>query len=280
MEEIERAIEKRTSQVEIRRAKILAMKCEESLVEKRGHVISIIQTFQRNRDVFLESCIADIWSLKIPSEEKVWQALAPKQAISRDEIAMAQGLQVPPHILINVRLQLLRTRIDQLKQFVAQIEQAAAHMSRVSRRMMADNSFGDRIFIGHGGSHEWLKLEKFLKERLNLTVDEFNRVSIAGTHNIDRLKQMLDQAMFAILVMTAEDQQADHKMHARLNVIHEAGLFQGRLDFEGAIILLEDGCEEFSNIEGLGQIRFPKGNIEAGFEEIRRVLEDRGIIPG
>ncbi len=45
---------------------------------------------------------------------------------------------------------------------------------------------------------------------------------------------------------------------ARMNVIHEAGLFQGRLGFTKAILLLEDGCSEFSNIQGLGQIRFPK----------------------
>jgi hypothetical protein len=29
----------------------------------------------------------------------------------------------------------------------------------------------------------------------------------------------------------------------------------------------------------LGQIRFPKGNISAKFEEIRNVLEREGIIP-
>jgi predicted nucleotide-binding protein len=66
-------------------------------------------------------------------------------------------------------------------------------------------------------------------------------------------------------------------MNARLNVIHEAGLFQGRLGFQKAIILLEEGCEEFSNIHGLGQIRFPDGNISAKFEEIRKVLEREGI---
>jgi hypothetical protein len=35
---------------------------------------------------------------------------------------------------------------------------------------------------------------------------------------------------------------------------HEVGLFQGRLGFEKAIVLLEDGCEEFSNIKGLVQM--------------------------
>jgi predicted nucleotide-binding protein len=78
--------------------------------------------------------------------------------------------------------------------------------------------------------------------------------------------------------MTAEDEQVDGNKRARMNVIHEAGLFQGRLGFTRAIVLLEDGCEEFSNIQGLGQIRYPRGNIKAAFEEIRQVLEREGII--
>src|SRR3954469_22299579 len=94
-----------------------------------------------------------------------------------------------------------------------------------------------------------------------------------------RLQQMLDNAWFAFLIMTAEDEHADSTQHARENVIHEAGLFQGRLGFERAIILLEDSCSEFSNVHGLGQIRFPKGNISAKFEEIRSVLERERIIP-
>jgi predicted nucleotide-binding protein len=89
---------------------------------------------------------------------------------------------------------------------------------------------------------------------------------------------MLEAAAVALIVMTAEDEQRDGKVRARENVVHEAGLFQGRLGFTKAIILLEDGCEEFSNIKGLGHIRFPKGNISACFEEIRRVLEREGLI--
>ena len=89
---------------------------------------------------------------------------------------------------------------------------------------------------------------------------------------------MLDEAAIAFLVMTAEDEQKDGKIQARMNVIHEAGLFQGRLGFSKAIIVLEEGCEEFTNIQGLGQIRFPKGKIKAAFEEVRQVLEREGLI--
>lgn len=134
------------------------------------------------------------------------------------------------------------------------------------------------MFIGHGRSLIWRELKDFLEDRLKLPVDEFNRVPIARVTNIARLGEMLDAAAVAFLVMTAEDEQVDGTVRARENVIHEAGLFQGKLGFTKAIVLLEEGCSEFSNIHGLGQIRFPKGNIKAAFEEVRLVLEREQVI--
>ena len=139
-------------------------------------------------------------------------------------------------------------------------------------------SIGTNVFIGHGRSQDWRELKDFISDKLKLPWDEFNRVPVAGVTNIARLAEMLGQACMAFLVMTAEDEQTDGTLHARENVIHEAGLFQGKLGFEKAIILLEEGCQEFSNIHGLGQIRFPKGNIKAAFENIREVLEREGIL--
>jgi len=51
---------------------------------------------------------------------------------------------------------------------------------------------------------------------------------------------MMNHAGIALLVLTAEDETADGKEVARQNVVHEAGLFQGRLGFARAIILLEE----------------------------------------
>ncbi len=137
---------------------------------------------------------------------------------------------------------------------------------------------GKKIFIGHGRSLIWLELKNHLQDSLKLKVDEFNSSATAGISTADRLKEMLHNAAFAFLVMTAEDEQPDGKFNARPNVIHEAGLFQGRLGFEKAIVLLEDGCEEFSNIHGIGQIRFPPGNISAKFHQIREVLEREKVL--
>jgi predicted nucleotide-binding protein len=135
-----------------------------------------------------------------------------------------------------------------------------------------------KIFIGHGRSRAWKELKDLLADRLHLEYDEFNRTSAAGRSNKERLEEMLDAAHFAFLVMTAEDEHADGTRHARENVIHEAGLFQGRLGFERAIILLEDGCSAFSNVDGVGQIRFPAAGLLAKSEEIREVLEREKII--
>lgn len=135
-----------------------------------------------------------------------------------------------------------------------------------------------RVFIGHGGgSLVWYQLKDFLCERLGLPWSEFNSEAAAGISTTERLQTLLEDADFAFLVMTAEDGHADGSTHARENVVHEIGLFQGKLGFKRAIILLEQGCAKFSNIHGLTYIEFPKGNLKPAFEEIRRVLEREGL---
>jgi hypothetical protein len=141
------------------------------------------------------------------------------------------------------------------------------------------SSTGQKVFIGHGRSLVWLELKDFTEGRLHLAVDEFNRAPAAGLFTGERIEAMLNDARFALLVMTGEDEQLDGKVRARENVVHEAGLFQGRLGFKRAIILLEEGCDAFSNIDGLTVIKFPKGKIGAAFEDIRRTLERETIIP-
>jgi predicted nucleotide-binding protein len=136
---------------------------------------------------------------------------------------------------------------------------------------------GTKIFIGHGHSPVWLELKDFIV-KLGLPYDEFNAESAAGKTITERLTNMLDNAAFAFLVLTAEDEQPSGNMRARMNVIHEAGLFQGRLGFEKAIILLEEGCEEFSNIKGLVHISFRRGAIRSIFEDVRDVLKRESIL--
>jgi predicted nucleotide-binding protein len=83
---------------------------------------------------------------------------------------------------------------------------------------------------------------------------------------------MLSKSSFAILVITGEDDTGAGKVRARQNVVHEAGLFQGKLGFQRAIVLLEEGVEEFSNMQGIEYIPFKKGAIKETFGDVLATL--------
>lgn len=151
-------------------------------------------------------------------------------------------------------------------------------MNRLSSaRPVPARGQGTAVFIGHGRSLLWRELKDFIQDRLGLAWDEFNRVPVPGITNIARLAEMLDSAAIAFLVLTAEDEQADGSVVARQNVVHEAGLFQGRRVHESHCSS-RTGCAEFSNIHGLGQIRFPTGRIAPAFEDVRQVLARESLL--
>lgn len=135
------------------------------------------------------------------------------------------------------------------------------------------------VFIGHGRRADWEKIRNHISKKHHLKVEEFNVSPTAGFTTVERLKEMLESASFAILVMTAEDRQRHGGLKARQNVVHEIGLFQGRLGFPRAIVVKEHGIEEFSNIKGLTYISFKKGRIDDAMAEIDRVLLRERVIP-
>lgn len=201
------------------------------------------------------------------------------QFMTRDTLALSQGIKPPHHVVISCRLASLASAFRQIDELGSIAETCANYVRQKGAQAKTGILADGTVFIGHGRSADWKNLSMFLGDRLKLKWDEFNREPTAGLSIKERLENMLGQANFAFLVMTAEDQHADSTLHARENVIHEIGLFQGRLGFNRAIILLEDGCNEFSNIHGVGQLRYPKGYISATFEDIRRVLEREGVLP-
>lgn len=129
-----------------------------------------------------------------------------------------------------------------------------------------------RLFIGHGHSAQWKDLKDHLHEKHGYHVEAYEIGARAGHAIRDILEDMLTRSSFALLIMTAEDEDAEGKLRARQNVIHELGLFQGRLGFARAIVLLEEGTEEFSNIAGINQIRYGRGNIKETFGEVLATL--------
>lgn len=134
------------------------------------------------------------------------------------------------------------------------------------------------VFIGHGRNPLWARLQLFLEKSLGLSTVSYESESRAGESIIPILESMLDQSTFAVLILTAEDETSSGNKRARQNVIHEAGLFQGRLGFKKAILLRQEGTEDFSNVAGLQYISFSGEKIEQTFWELREVLVREGQV--
>lgn len=128
------------------------------------------------------------------------------------------------------------------------------------------------VFIGHGHNPCWKELKDHLQEQHDIKVVAYETGARAGHSIRDILEQMVFESSFALLVFTGEERQEDGAWRARQNVIHEAGLFQGRLGFSRAIILLEDGVDELSNVQGVQHIRFSKNNIKEVFGDVLATL--------
>lgn len=139
-------------------------------------------------------------------------------------------------------------------------------------------SKGSKIFIGHGRSKLWARVKIYLKEDLGLDTLAFEDESRASESIVNILEEFLEKSSFAVLIMTAEDDTLEGKIRARQNVVHEAGLFQGRLGFGNVIILKQDNIEGFSNIAGLQYISFSKDNIEQTFYDLQRKMKKLGLI--
>lgn len=214
------------------------------------------------------------------SAEQLFSSMVPKgRQFTHDMRAMQGGFRCPPHLQAKINVLVSLSYGEQLKKLGVELSSLVKYLRLV--KDMSGNTIAKRsgkIFIGHGNSEEWKNLKDFLADRLSLTWDEFNREPNAGRTTKERLESMLDDACFAFLVMTGEDETGDGRLVARQNVVHEIGLFQGRLGFNRAIVLLEESCEEFSNIVGLTQIRFPRGKLLAKSEDIRRVLEREKLL--
>ncbi len=243
-------------------------------------LLSIFQLGCFPIDDFVTKIRNDIEGLKPLSKTDVIKIYTPKQIVTRDQYAREGGCQTPPHYLTIATCLSVKCNVDLFEKLGKLYEKLAKHLQLQIETTNGEVMTKGNIFIGHGNSEVWREFKDFIQDRLQLKWDEFNRVPIAGKTNISRLSEMLNQASFAFLIMTAEDKTPEGKLNARLNVVHEAGLFQGKLGFDRAIILLEEGCEEFSNIHGLGQIRFSKGNIKSAYEDVRRTLISSGLLGG
>ena len=258
---------------------------EEAVLEfttQKLNVTSIFEAHKDSADRFLKRLREDLEKLSILDKTqiitRIFQRSRNVRTLTKDTLALNQGIWTPPHFSLLSEALSIQHTIEQVADLAKISRQAGSHLSRQRHQQRQADAIGTNVFIGHGRSPLWRDLKDFIEQQLNLPADTFNRVPVAGVIDVARLSEMMRSAAVALLVVTGDDSPSGGEAHSRMNAVHEAGLFQGRLGFSRAIILLEDGCETFDGIAGLGAIRFPKGDIRPVFDEIREVLDREGVL--
>jgi len=182
-------------------------------------------------------------------------------------VPTGQGAAHRPNYYSRAQLEGLLRSIDQIFETRANSELAAPASKPEPR-----------VFISHGRSLDWTKVQPHIERDLNVRTLELAQEPNMGRSVLGKLDEETRKCTYAVIVMTGDDTNADGQAVARQNVLHEIGFLQARLGISAVCLLHEEGTELFSNIHGLVYVPFPKGTVEATFGIILRELKAAGVI--
>jgi hypothetical protein len=129
-----------------------------------------------------------------------------------------------------------------------------------------------RVFISHGRSDAWFRVQTFIEKDIGLESLELAQQPNKGRTILQKLNEEASRCGFAVIVMTGDDVAGD-EIRARENVMHEIGFFQGKYGLHNIALLHEAGVNIPTNIDGLAYIPFAKGSIESALPGLLRELK-------
>lgn len=124
-----------------------------------------------------------------------------------------------------------------------------------------------RVFVGHGNDTQWRELRDELRDKHGFEIEAFEGKPRVGQTIKDVLLDMAAYSTAAIVILTRADRVDGGGWRGRQNVVHELGLFQGILGWEKVVIVMEEGVEVPTNLDGTQQIRYPEGHIRSAVGE-------------
>ena len=117
---------------------------------------------------------------------------------------------------------------------------SVAHEQRAT-----SNPLGECLALDQFHAGDWQQVREFVSKGFGLAVEEYEKDSSVGYTVTARLEQMLTTSSLAIIVMSPEDEQKDQSFRVRQNIVHEIGLFQGRLGFEKVFRCVTEAATNF-----------------------------------
>jgi hypothetical protein len=131
----------------------------------------------------------------------------------------------------------------------------------------------NRVFISHGRSLEWVKIQTYLEKDIGIPTLELAQEPNLGRTVLQKLQEEAQKCSVAVIVMTGDDMTDEGEVRARENVLHEIGFFQGLYGLQNVVLLHEQGVNIPSNIHGLVYIGFPKDTAEASLGALTREMK-------
>jgi predicted nucleotide-binding protein len=116
-------------------------------------------------------------------------------------------------------------------------------------------------------------VQAYIERDLDIRTLELAQEPNLGRTVLQKLDEESRRCTSAVIVMTGDDPVPEGSPHARENVLHEIGFFQGKFGLSAVCLLHEEGTNIPSNIHGLVYIPFPKGYVSATFGLLTRELK-------
>ena len=161
-----------------------------------------------------------------------------------------------------------RSKLERLVRDIEQIFEIRANSELEQPKQKALR----RVFISHGRSNDWRRVQPFIEKDVKLPTIELVQEPNAGRTIIEKLIDNAERCDSAVIVMTGDDFTQTDETRVRENVMHETGFFQGCYGRTFVILLHEEGVNIPTNLSGVAYVPFPKDNIEASLHVLQREL--------
>lgn len=145
-------------------------------------------------------------------------------------------------------------RLDEIMGLLKSIESnpPITSMNKMEKKSVATN----KVFIVHGHNEAVKeKVARFI-EHLKLEPIILHEQADKGRTIIEKFEANSAEVNFAIVLLTADDEgkskkETDYKERARQNVIFEMGYFVGLISRSHVFMLLDEGVEKPSDLDGI-----------------------------
>jgi predicted nucleotide-binding protein len=143
-------------------------------------------------------------------------------------------------------------------------------------RIYEDDYFNEQVFtvfIAHGHSEDWRKVERFVNKKLDFDTIVVQENYKPGDIIEKKVEKNIRKCECVVAILSPDDKMVNGTFRARQNVIYELGLSRKYLKKKQIILLVESSVEVQSDIAGLIYIPYKNETIETTFTQLGEGLE-------